>query len=258
LLGYLTKINQKKYSKHVWIGTIGALLTSIVISLLFQVFKLSFEGEGAELFEVIIAGIAIVVVTYMVIWMQKQSKNFKGQLQHKINSALSKNQIWGIALLAFVTVIREGIETALFLTAIEGEGILLGAIIGLVVAAAIAWLIFKTTVRLDIRKFFLITGWLLIFIAAGLVAHIAHALSEFGIIPSIIEQVWNLEDIISNESLLGKLLHAFVGYESTPSLIQVIFYSIYVALVGYMFTKNSKPAKTVRYHIKEFVLKVIV
>ncbi len=170
----------------------------------------------------------------MVIWMQRQSKNIKGELQSKVDNALSSNQVWGIAILAFVTVIREGIETALFLTAVNGDGILLGSVIGLTLAATIAALLFQATVRLDIRKFFLVTGWLLILVAAGLMSHTFHALGELGIVPELVQGVWNLEWFISNESLLGRVLHAFVGYESSPSLIQVIAYSVYVLVVGRM------------------------
>lgn len=240
LLGYLTKINQKKYFKHVWLGAIGAIVLSVVISFIFRALKISFEGESAELFEIVVAAIAIIILSYMVVWMQKQSKNIKGELQAKVDKALSNNQVWGITILAFVTVIREGIETALFLTALKDEGLLLGSFAGLFIAAIISVLLYKTTIKLNLRKFFMITGWLLIFIAAGLTSHAIHALGELGIIPPIIEKVWSLEWLIPDESLLGKLLHAFIGYESTPSLMQVIAYSAYILTVGKMFMNSSK------------------
>ncbi|AEM79986.1 LOW QUALITY PROTEIN: hypothetical protein Thewi_2662 [Thermoanaerobacter wiegelii Rt8.B1] len=240
LLGYLTKINQKKYFKHVWLGAIGAIVLSVVISFIFQALKISFEGESAELFEIVVAAIAIIILSYMVVWMQKQSKNIRGVLQAKVDEALSNNQVWGITILAFVTVIREGIETALFLTALKGESLLLGSFMGLFIAAIISILLYKTTIKLNLRKFFMITSWLLIFIAAGLTSHAIHALGELGIISPIIEKVWSLEWLIPDESLLGKLLHAFIGYESTPSLMQVIAYSAYILIVGKMFMNSSK------------------
>ncbi|KHO61674.1 iron permease [Thermoanaerobacter sp. YS13] len=240
LLGYLTKINQKKYFKHVWLGAIGAIVLSVVISFIFRALKISFEGESAELFEIVVAAIAIIILSYMVVWMQKQSKNIKGELQAKVDKALSNNQVWGITILAFVTVIREGIETALFLTALKDEGLLLSSFAGLFIAAIISVLLYKTTIKLNLRKFFVITGWLLIFIAAGLTSHAIRALGELGIIPPIIEKVWSLEWLIPDESLLGKLLHAFIGYESTPSLMQIIAYSAYILTVGKMFMNSSK------------------
>ncbi|MHB1404230.1 MAG: FTR1 family iron permease [Desulfitobacteriaceae bacterium] len=239
LLGYLTKINQPKYFKYVWLGSAAGIISSVVAALLIQTLKIQFEGVASEIFEIAVAIIAIIVLSYMVVWMQKQSKNIKGELQTKLNAALSGNQVWGIAVLAFVTIIREGIETALFLGAVQGEGLLAGAVIGLVIAGLLSAILFKTTVKLDLRKFFLITGWLLIFVAAGLVSHSVHALGELGLVPQVIESVWSLEWLISDNSLLGKLLHAFIGYESTPSLMQVLAYALYLALVGKMFMQRK-------------------
>ncbi|WP_245589893.1 FTR1 family iron permease [Caldanaerobius polysaccharolyticus] len=156
---------------------------------------------------------------------QKQSKNIKGELQAKIDEALSNNQVWGISILAFAAVTREGIETALFLSALKDESLLLGSFIGLFIAAIISALLYKTTIKLNLSKFFTITGWLLILIAAGLASHMIAGLGKLGIIPPIIEKVWNLE---------------WLRYESSPSLTQVIAYSAYVLIVGKMFMNNSK------------------
>lgn len=240
LLGYLAKINQRQYFKQVWVGAISAVVVSGIGSYLLQLYKISFEEERAESFEIIVALIAISVLSYMIIWMQRQSNNIKGELMSKMDNALSNNQVWGIAILAFVTVIREGIETALFLTAVNGEGILMGAIIGLLIAALMSVLLYRATLKLNLKRFFLVSGWLLILVAAGLMSHTFHALAEVGIVPELMEGVWNLEGFISNESLLGKILHAFIGYESSPSLIQVIAYSVYVFMIGWLFMRKPK------------------
>lgn len=240
LLGYLTKLKQQQYFKYVWAGSLVGILASTLIAYAFQILKVELEGVVAEVFEVSVAAIAIAVLSYMIVWMQKQSKDIKGNLQSKVNNAFSKKQVWGIAVLAFVTIIREGIETALFLTAVTGEGLLAGAVIGLILAAVMAVLLFKSTVKLELKKFFLVTGLLLIFVAAGLVSHSVHALGELGIVPQIVEHVWNLEWLISDVSLLGRLLHAFIGYESSPSLMQAIAYSSYLLVIGKMFVTNLK------------------
>lgn len=240
LLGYLTKLKQQQYFKYVWAGSLVGILASTLIAYAFQILKIELKGVAAEVFEVSVAVIAIAVLSYMIVWMQKQSKDIKGNLQSKVNNALSKKQVWGIAVLAFVTVIREGIETALFLTAVTGDGLLIGAVIGLILAAVMAVLLFKSTVKLELKKFFLVTGLLLIFVAAGLVSHSVHALGELGIVPQIVEHVWNFEWVISNASLLGRLLHAFIGYESSPSLMQAIAYSGYLLVIGKIFVNNLK------------------
>lgn len=245
LLGYLAKLNQRKYSRYVWAGSVAGVLISAVLAFLFQSLKIEFEGVASEIFEVSVAGIAILVLSYMIVWMQKQSKDLKGNLQTKVQNVLSQNQVWGLVILAFVTIIREGIETALFLTAVNGDGLLVGALIGLGIAAMLAFVLFQTTLKLDLRKFFLVTGWLLIFVAAGLVSHSVHALGELRVMPQIIGHIWNLEWLISDNSLLGRLLHAFVGYESAPSLMQAIAYIAYIFIIGKMYNSALKTSPSV-------------
>ncbi|BCG60392.1 FTR1 family iron permease [Paenibacillus sp. URB8-2] len=242
LIGILSKMRQGDKRKYIWWGSGVAIGLSILLAYLIQLFSIQFEGTNAEIFEIIVASAAIAILSYMVIWMNKQSRSLKNSLESKIVSALQRNQMWGLVFLAFVTIIREGIETALFLSAVngssEGSGLMFGAFIGLVLAAVISFFIVKATIRLNLRMFFLITGSMVIVIAAGLASHVTMALQELGIIPLHELIAWDLSGFIQDESLLGKLLHAFTGYVAAPTVIQLVVYVIYIAIMLHLLWKG--------------------
>lgn len=244
LLGYLTKTGQDRFKRYVWTGALAALAISIVSALGFQVLAVQFDEAGAEGFEVAVALAAVGVLTWMVLWMQRQARGLRGELEQKMAVAISQNHAYALAGLAFVSVLREGIETALFLSAlifsVGQAGMLPGALLGLVGAAAIVYLIFRTTVRLNLQVFFVATGLMLIFIAAGLVGHSIMGLQELGVLPSQ-APVWDTSWLISDDGLAGRLLHAFVGYEARPTLWQVIGYLAYLAFFGLTFVKALRP-----------------
>jgi len=253
LLGYLTKIGQPRLKVHIWIGAGAAILISILLTAAFQALAIQFEGAAAEFFEAGVALLAVGVLTWMVLWMQRQSRRIKSELEQKVDAALSHGQTFALAGLAFITVLREGLETSLFLSAVfiaaRDENMLQGAAFGLAVAAGIAYLIFRSAIRLNLRTFFIVTGSLLILIAAGLVGHSVMALQELGWLPIGTTTAWNLGGLIPNEALIGRLLHAFVGYEAAPSLLMVFAYASYVLFFGGKFihtVRSSIPNGNVR------------
>lgn len=239
LLGFLIKIGQPRFKRYVWFGAALGILASAVLAVLFQLLAIQFTGAAAEVFELLVSLAAVCVLTWMVLWMQKQSRTIRAELEQKVKLAVSNGQVFALSSLAFIAVLREGLETALFLGALtatmKDPQLFMGALLGLAAAVAITYVIFKTTVRLDLRKFFLVTGVLIIFIAAGLLGHAVMTLEELNLVPSIVPHVWDTGQWISEEGLLGKLLHAFIGYTASPSLLHVIVYLAYVIFFIYRF-----------------------
>ena len=242
LLGILSKMQQNDKKKYIWWGSGAAIAISVLIAYLIQLLSIGFEGTNAEVFEIVVAAVAIAILSYMVLWMNKQSKNLKSNFQKQISSALKQNQMWGLVLLAFVTIIREGIETALFLTAVnssaKGSGLMLGAFVGLIIAALLSFLLVKAAIRLNLRLFFLITGSMVVVIAAGLASHITMALQELGVVPFHNVIAWDLSSLISDDSLLGKMLHAFIGYVAAPTVLQLLIYALYIAVMLHVLWKG--------------------
>jgi high-affinity iron transporter len=216
---------------------------------------MSLEEEAEEIFEGITMLIAAGILTWMIFWMGKQARFLKGELEAGVNKAAASTGKSAVFWLAFMAVVREGIELAIFVTAAFFAGdpgqvstniiqTLAGTILGLGTAALLGWTIFATTVRLDLRRFFQVTGILLILFAAGLVAHGVHEFNEVGWIPAVVEHVWDVNAIVNEDSLGGQLLKTLFGYNGNPSLTEMIAYFVYLITVSIFWRReNMAPAK---------------
>ena len=179
--------------------------------------------------------VATVILTWMIFWMRKQAVNIKDQLQSQIQSTLGSGSALGLIGLAFFVVVREGIETVLFLfvsTRTTESPILslLGGIIGLTIAITIGYGIYKGTARLNLKTFFNMTSLLLILFAAGLLAHGLHEFQEVKLIPNVMEHIWDINHVIAEDSIFGRFLTAIFGYNANPSLVEFTSYSTYLVL----------------------------
>lgn len=239
ILGYLSKINQKQFYKYIFIGTGLGVIASILAAILFENLAGGFEGKAEQVFEGIVMLIAVVILTTMVLWMNKQSKNIGSDIHGKIDAAAGKSQIWGLISLAFVSVFREGIEIVLFMNAAvinsSTENSFIGGVLGLITALIAAWLVFRTTLNLNLKKFFQVTGAFIIFIAAGMLAGGIHELEEAGIIPIIIEHIWDINNILDEKGIVGSFLKAVFGYNGNPSITEAAAYIAYLAVSFKLF-----------------------
>ncbi|OGO15507.1 MAG: hypothetical protein A2Z14_01665 [Chloroflexi bacterium RBG_16_48_8] len=234
-LGVLSKMGRQGYRTAVWAGVTLAIILSFVIAGLLQFFGASLEGTIEEVFEGVMMLVAAGVLSWMIIWMHRQGPLMQQGMESDVRQAVLQGQRWGLFGIAFFAVLREGVETALFLTAaaltVSASETLIGGVAGVITAALLGWLIFATTVRLNIRRFFQVTGVLLILLAAGLVAHGVHELNEAGWVPAIIDPIWDINHILSEESLFGQLLKALFGYNGNPSLTEFLAYIGYYILI---------------------------
>jgi high-affinity iron transporter len=239
LLAYLRKIGHQHEFRFVFGGTLLAIVASLLFAAFSGLVNRLLQGIGEELFEVLILMAAVVVLTYMVVWMHHNAREIRGELQTKADQALARHQLWALGTLAFVGVFREGVETVLFLW-----GLLLqagpeasfwlqvgGGLLGIFVGVVMAWLFFKGFGHLDLRVFFKVTGVLLLFIAAGMLASVGGRLVSAGFIPPLIEPVWDSSWLLSERSLIGSLIAGLFGYRSRPSLVELLLYIGYFPLV---------------------------
>jgi high-affinity iron transporter len=242
VLGVLRKMGRAERSRSVWAGVLAAVAVSVVAGLALNALGVAFEGRGEAIFEGVAMLLAAAVLTWMIFWMQRQGRKIQADLEMDVRRAAIKESARALFSLAFVAVVREGIETVLFLTAaafsaMAGQTII-GGILGLIVAVIIGWLIFAAGKELNVRAFFRVTGVLLVLFAAGLVAHGVHELQEATLLPTIVEHVWNVNPVLSEDSTVGEFLKALFGYNGNPSLIEVLSYiGYYVAI--YLGTRSS-------------------
>lgn len=254
VLGALAKIRRNDLSPAVWLGTLSAVGVSILTALLLTTFGMSLEETAEQIFEGITMLIAAGILTWMIFWMSKQARFLKSELEAGVNKAAASTGKRAMFWLAFVAVVREGVELAIFVTAAFFAGdqsqvtsniiqTLAGTILGLGTAALLGWTLFATTVRLDLRRFFQVTGILLILFAAGLVAHGVHEFNEVGWIPAVVEHVWDMNVVLDEASVLGQLLRTLFGYNGNPSLTEVIAYFAYLAVVTVFWRRDTAPVK---------------
>jgi high-affinity iron transporter len=239
LLAYLRKIDHQHEFRYVYIGTFLAVIASLLFAGFSGLVNRLLQGFGEELFEALVLLTAVAVLTYMVVWMHHNAREIRGELQTKADQALARHQLWALGTLAFVGVFREGVETVLFLWGLllqAGPAVdiwiqVWGGLLGIAVGVVIAWLFFKGFGHLDLRVFFKLTGVLLLFIAAGMLASVGGRLVSAGLVPPLIEPVWDSSWLLSERSLFGNLIAGLFGYRSRPSLVELILYVGYFPLV---------------------------
>lgn len=232
LLGALRKLGRSNSNKVIWSGVLSAALLSLILALALNWFGKSFEGRTEEVFEGSAMFLAATVLTWVLFWMQRQGKYIKDALEANVQRAALQGGSWALFLVAFSAVLREGVELGLFLTAAaiatDAPQVVSGAALGLGTATLLGWSLFASLVKLDLRRFFQITSFLLLLFAAGLVAHGVHEFNEVGWIPTLIEHVWDTNILLDENSILGQMLKALFGYNGNPSLSEVLGYLLYL------------------------------
>jgi high-affinity iron transporter len=236
VLGILRKLGRIDRSKPVWLGVAAAVLVSAIAGALLNALGIAFEGRGEQIFEGSAMLLAAGVLTWMIFWMQRQGRQIQAELDLDVRRAVATGSTWALFSLSFVAVVREGIETVLFLSAAAFSATpaqtLVGGALGLVVAVVLGWLIFAAGKQLNVRAFFRSTSVLLILFAAGLLAHGVHELQEAMLLPTFVEHVWDINHIVDEDGTLGVFLKALLGYNGNPSLLEVISYFAYWIGIG--------------------------
>ena len=249
IMAYLAKTGNQRHFGRIWLGAGVAVALSVAIGLVLFNTIGGMEEPAEQIFEGFAMLLAAAVVTWMLFWMRRTSANIKGELQAGVDRALINGGILGLSVLAFMAVIREGIETALFLmgqataAGTEASSTLIGAIVGLVLAMAIGYGLYRGARVLNLRTFFLWTGVALVFIAAGLLAHAVHEFVEIGWITIGTGTAFDISAILPHEAadggpgVVGSVLRAMFGYTSTPEWITLAVWLVYVVVVLYLYTR---------------------
>ena len=255
ILAYLAQTGNRAHFGKIWAGTAGAVGISLAIGVALFLTVRGFPEPYEQLFEAAAMFLAAGVLTWMLFWMRRQARTVKGELQAAVDRALSEGSAWGLAVLAFTAVIREGIETSLFLvgqvtaatsnTPGSGAGVLLGALIGLAIAVAIGWVIYAGARRINYGTFFRLTGLALIFIAAGLLSHAVHELIEVGWITVGTQTAFDISGVLPHSEGVGLFLRALLGYTSTPELITLVVYLAYLVPVLWLYLRPVPAAPAV-------------
>lgn len=251
VLAYLQKIRQADYNRYVYYGVGAALIASFLGAFLFQILAGGFEGRAEEIFEGVVMLIGATLLTTMILWMMQQ-RQVAQEIQQKVAVQVNQAHKWGLFLLVFFAVFREGIETVIFLgaaSASEAQSFS-GGLLGVFGAIFLAYLLFSGARQVNVKTFFNVTSLLLILFAAGLVAHGVHELQEAKVLPVLVEHVWDINPQVNldgsfpplhEKGSIGIFLKAMFGYNGNPSLLEVLSYAAYLGGVALLWRKLSRP-----------------
>lgn len=255
ILAYLAKTGNRHHFGKIWTGTGAALAVSLIVGVLLFVTVGGFEEPYEQLFEAGAMFLAAGVLTWMLFWMRRQARSVKGELQAAVDRVLSQGSAWGLAVLAFTAVIREGVETSLFLvgqvtaasSSVGGDAlsVLVGALLGLLIATVLGWLIYAGARRINYATFFRVTGMALIFIAAGLLSHGVHELIEVGWITFGTQTAFDISGVLPHDAGVGLFLRALFGYTSRPEMITLAVYLAYLLPILWLYLRPVATAPAV-------------
>ncbi len=244
---YLVKIGRRDTLPQVTLGVVAALGLSLVAGIVVVLTIGRLPIAVQEGIEALAALFAVAVLTWMLFWMRRQGRALKGQLEQGVQSALGKGSAMALIGLVFFAVIRESLEMVLLLLAIlSSEGatlpVFVGIVGGILGAVALGAAIFRYGVRVDLRRFFNVTGFILIFVAAGLCAFAVHALGEAGVINNT-GTVFDLSSWLPTTSPLGAVLAGLFGYRSTPTPLEVLAYLAYLipVMTAFLWGGRTRP-----------------
>ena len=247
LVAYVRKIGRTDVLPKLWIGVAGAVAVSLSVGavLTFGPYGLSVQAE--ELLAGVLSIVAVGMVTWMTFWMARHARGLGRELRAGVDRAVGGSAIALVAL-GVVSVGREGIETALFVWATVNAGTdaalgTLGAVLGILAAIVISYLIYRGFVRINLSRFFFWTGIFLIVVAAGVLAYGVHELEEAGVLPGSVV-AFSLAAVVPPTSWYGAVLAGIFNFTAEPTVAQVVVWLGYVAVTLFLFLRVSVPRST--------------
>ncbi|WP_036386599.1 iron uptake transporter permease EfeU [Microvirgula aerodenitrificans] len=256
IASYLRQSGQRKQMPAVWAGVVLACVLSLALGFLIEATQSEFPQKQQELFEAVVALVAVGILTSMVFWMKQAARSIKAHLHDSIDAALNKGngQAYALVGMVFFAVAREGLESVFFLLAAfqqqeVGLAAPLGAMLGLAVAVALGIGIYQGGIRLDLRRFFRWTGVFILFVAAGLLAGAVKALHEAGVWNQLQTVVFDLSLALPADSPFGVILAGLFGYNDTPTVGEALAWLLFLLPSLYLFLAGrGQPALAPRTH----------
>jgi high-affinity iron transporter len=242
LLAALRQLGQTRHIRAIWTGASLAVAGSLAGGVLLYATVREYDGSTFQtIFETATFLAAVILLTGMTFWMQVHSRSLKREITARAGSAGSG---FALGLLAFSTIGREGVESAVFTLAFafqtNGLQLLAGAALGIAASVGLCVMIYRLGYRLDFRVFFRVMGIALIFFAAGLLGDAVQNLQALGWLPVGTSHLWNTASLLSEDSQLGDILHGLFGYAQSPSVLQAVAYTSYLLITGSIFWQLTR------------------
>jgi high-affinity iron transporter len=251
LIAYLVKSDRRRELLPLWAGVAAAIVVAVAFGALLTYTETTLLATSAdrELFDAITSIIAVALVTWMIFWMRRTARRLKGELTGKLASAVGLGGL-AIAGIAFVSVIREGLETALlFYTAAQGATSTVTPLVAISAGIATSVLIgcglYAGALRVNLSKFFTVSGVLLIFVAAGIFKYGIHDFQEAGVLGGGDNLAFDITGVLDPASWYGAAISGMFNITGAPSVLETIAYVAYLVPVLLVFLWPArKPAVT--------------
>ncbi|KKW00809.1 MAG: hypothetical protein A2898_02370 [Candidatus Kerfeldbacteria bacterium RIFCSPLOWO2_01_FULL_48_11] len=226
VVSYLLRTEQRRYLRYVWWGGMVGLTLSLGVGVVLFYVSGGFEGAAEEIFEGVTMIFAAGLLATMLVWMKRQRGHTK-KIEEKVERHIERKRLVGIFFLIFLSVLREGIETAIFLlaaTSFAQANSIGGALLGIAGAVLLVVVLFTAWKKVSLKTFFTISTVVLGLFAVGLLAHGVHELQEASVLPVFAQQAYDVNHIVSESGIAGSILKSLFGYNGNPSLLEVIVY----------------------------------
>ncbi|HVO55680.1 MAG TPA: iron uptake transporter permease EfeU [Solirubrobacterales bacterium] len=252
IAAFLVKEGRRDALRQMWIGVGIAVVLCTAVGVGLNVIGEELPQQQQEAMETVIGVIAVATITYMIVWMTRHSRGIKAELEGEAASALAAGSAMALVGMAFLAVLREGFETSVFLLAVfqdatDTAAAAAGAVLGLASAVLIGFALYRGGVRINLSRFFRVTGLILVFVAAGLLATAAHTAHEAGWITSMQSQAVDLSWLVKPGTVSGSLLTGMLGLQPKPVTIEAIVYLAYAIPMGLyvLWPQRFRPSRRV-------------
>jgi high-affinity iron transporter len=238
-----------------WIatGVAGGVLGAALVALFAATIAQAFEGNGQEMLNASVLIIAVCMLAWHNLWMATHAREMAAHASALGREVASgRRPLAALALICGVAVLREGSETVLFvygITASDQDGgaaaLLAGGLVGIAGGAAAGTLIYLGLLRMPIRRLFAVTSWMVLLLAGGLAAQAAAFLVQAGLLPAMGNQIWDTSFVLSDDSLLGRIMHTLIGYVARPEGVQLLVFAATLAAIGvpmWLISRGRRPS----------------
>lgn len=244
LVAYLVRTDRRSALPWVWAGVAIAVAMSVGVALILNLTSSVLSDTAEKLFAGVMSFVAVAMVTWMVFWMKSASRTIANDLRGTLDQAFAMG-VGAVATMAFVSVAREGLETAVFFFSLTnstegGFRAIAGLALGLATSAAIGWLLYRGAIRINLSTFFRFTGLLLILVAAGVLTYGVHELQEVGVLPGEDNVAFDVSATIPADSWYGSVLRGILGFRPVMTVLEMAVWAGYVGITTWLFLRPAR------------------
>lgn len=248
IAAFLIQRGERRALRPMWVGVAVAIGLCLAIAIVLEAVGESLPFRQRETMEGVLALVAVAGVTYMVVWMRRHARELKRTLESSAEGALLRGSIWALVGLAFFAVIREGLETAIFMlaafdSATDPLAAGVGAVLGVAVALVLGYAIYRGGVRINLSRFFRVTGFVLVLVAGGLIATAVHEFAEAGVVTAMQQSVVDLSWLVEPGTVHASLLTGMLGVQPVPTAAELVVWLAYVVPMSLYVLWPQRPQR---------------